>query len=105
MTTYKLIIKNILKTYNNPFLYKSINDNIDGIQKCIFSILLNKEINIKNKFDFFNDSLEHFLIKNKKENEFIEYFYKIQKTYNILNRIVYNYKYKKTKLVVNTNMN
>ena len=105
MTTYKLIIKNILKTYNNPFLYKSINDNIDGIQKCIFYILLNKEINIKNKFDFFNDSLEHFLIKNKKENEFIEYFYKIQKTYNILNRLVYNYKYKKTKLVVNTDMN
>ena len=105
MTTYKLIIKNTLKTYNNPFLYKSINDNIDGIQKCIFTILLNKEINIKNKFEFFYDSLDHFLIKNKKENEFIEYFYKIQKTYNILNRLVYNYKYKKTKLVVNTDMN
>jgi len=109
MTTYKLIITNILKTYNNPFLYKNnnnnINDNIDGILKCIFSILLNKEINIKNKFSFFFDSLDHFLIKNNKENEFIEYFYKIQKTYNILNRFVYNYKYKKTKLVVNTDMN
>ena len=109
MTTYRLIITNILKTYNNPFLYKNnnndINDNIDGILKCIFSILLNKEINIKNKFSFFFDSLDHFLIKNNKENEFIEYFYKIQKTYNILNRFVYNYKYKKTKLVVNTDMN
>ena len=43
------------------------------------------------------------MIKDTKE-EFIEYFYKVQKTYNVFNRFVYNYKYKKAQIVVNTDM-
>ena len=49
MSTYKLIIKKILKTDNNVFLYNYIDDGIDNIVKTFFDLLLNKEINIKNK--------------------------------------------------------
>ena len=104
MSTYKLIIKKILKTDNNVFLYNYIDDGIDNIVKTFFDLLLNKEINIKNKFDFFKESLENFFIKNNNEESFIRYFCKIQKTYHILNRFVYHYKYKKAKIVVNADM-
>jgi hypothetical protein len=101
MTTYSLILKNILKLNNNFFSFNYKSDNMDGILKFIFLQLFNKEYSIKNKFQFYKESLNNFLIKNKKENEFIYYFYKIQKTYNILNRFIYNYKLKKSKIVVN----
>lgn len=100
MTTYSLILKNILKLNNNFFSFNYHSDNIDGTLKIIFLQLLNKEYSIKNKFEFFKESLDNFLIKNKKEKEFIQYFYKIQKTYNIFNRFIYNYKFKKSKIVV-----
>ena len=101
MTTYSLILKNILKLNNNFFSLNYNPDNIDGTLKIIFLQLLNKEYSKKNKFDFFIESLDNFLIKNKKEKEFIYYFYKIQKTFNVLNRFIYNYKLKKSKIVVN----
>ena len=105
MTTYKLIIRNIIKPDNNCFSSTYKHDGIKYYLKIIFNIFIkNTEINTKNKFFFFKDSLiDNFLIKGN-ELEFIKYFYKIQKTYNILNRFIYNYKYKKSKIVVNTDM-
>jgi len=104
MTTYSLIIKNILKTDNNNYFFKYKNDGVNSNLKLVFSILLNKQITVKNKFNFFNDTLKGFPIKNILEKEFIEYFCKIQKIYNILNRFAYNYKYKKAKIIVNNDM-
>ncbi len=104
MSTYKLIIKNTLKTSNSVFFYNYIDDGIDNSIKLIFETLLTKEINSKNKYTFLKESLDNFLIKNNKEDEFIRYFCQIQKTYNTLNKFVYNYKYKKAKTVVNTDM-
>ena len=106
MATYNLIIKNIVKTYNNIFSDNHKNDDIDGIQKIVFMAFINtnKTTNTKNKFAFFKESLEGFLIKNTREDKFINIFCKIQKTYNILNKVLYNYKYKKAKIVVNTDM-
>ena len=104
MITYSLIIKNTIKTYNNIFFSSYKNDLVDGVQKIMFSVLLNKEISTKNKFLFFKESLEGILIKNTRESEFIDYFCKIQKIYNILNKFVYNYKYKKAKTVVNADL-
>lgn len=105
MKTYKLIIKNIIKTDNHCFSFSYKPDGIKDFLKIVFNVFIkNKKINIKNKFFFFKDSLtNNFLIKGN-ETEFINYFYKIQKTYNILNRFVYNYKYKKSKVVVNTDI-
>lgn len=104
MTTYKLIIKNIIKTDRNFFSldYKE-DENIKWYIKFIFLIILDKNLNIKNKYKIFFELLNSFLIKDKKD-EFINYFCKIQKTYNILNRFIYNYKYKKTKIVVTTDI-
>ena len=104
MSTYKSIIKNILKTDNNVFLYNYIDDGIDNIIKSFFELLLTKEINVKNKFTFLKETLENFLIKNSKEESFIHYFCKIQHAYHILNRFVYHYKFKRAKLVVNADM-
>ena len=70
----------------------------------MFETFLNREINSKNKFSFFKETIDNFLIKNSKENIFVNYFCKIQKIYNTLNRFIYNYKFKKAHTVVNTNM-
>ena len=103
MSTYNSIVKNIAKTDNNIFL--SYNDNVDGIIKIFFINLLKNEINIKNKFIFFKETLDCFILKGGDiKRQFIDYFCKIQKTYNVLNRFIYNYKYKKSKVVVNTDM-
>ena len=103
MSTYNSIVKNIAKTDNNIFL--SYNDNVDGIIKIFFINLLKNEINIKNKFIFFKETLDCFMLKgDDTKRQFIDYFCKIQKTYNVLNRFIYNYKYKKSKVVVNTDM-
>jgi hypothetical protein len=104
MSTYKLIITNILKMENSVFLYNYIDDGIDNIIKLIFEMLLCKEINIKNKYAFLKESLNNFLIKHNKEDCFITYFCKIQKVYNILNKFVYNYKFKKARTVVTADM-
>jgi hypothetical protein len=105
MATLKLIINNILDLNINIFSPKNKHDNIDISSKILF-LNINKDLTTKNKFIFLQESFENFLINNNddKKNIFIEYFFKIQKTYNTLNRFVYNYKYKKAQIVVNTDM-
>jgi len=103
MTTYRFIAETILHLNNNVFSKNYTNDNIDYSIKLLFNIFLKDEVTVKKKFIFFEETLKHFLIVNIK-NEFIYYFFKIQKTYNVLNKFVYNYKYKKARLVVNTDI-
>ena len=103
MTTYSLIIKKIIKTENNFLAINYKYDGVDCIFKIFFNIMLNQDLTIKNKYKFFIETLNGFCIKGKEE-EFINYFCKIQNTYNVLNRFVYNYKYNKSKIVVNTDI-
>ena len=96
METYKLIIKKIIKTDINFFApdYKE-DETIKFYIKMSF-ILFVKDVNIRNKYKNLSKTLDGFLLTDKKKREeFIDYFYKIQKTYNTLNRFVYNYKFKK----------
>ena len=102
--TYSLIIKKIIKTENNFINYNYKYDGVDCIFKIAFNNMLNQDLNIKNKYKFFIETLNVFYIKGTKEEEFINYFCKIQKTYNILNRFAHNYKYKKSNIVVNTDI-
>jgi len=104
MTTYSLIVNNIIRT-NNNFFSKNYDktDNVDLINKSFFHILSTSKITTRSKFKFFIDTLRSALLADKRK-EFIEYFCNIQKTYNCLNKFVYNYKYKKSKIVVNTDM-
>lgn len=107
MTTYSLVIKNIIHVEDNVFssIKNDNNNRIDNIFKILFSTIMINNLSIKDKFIFFKQSLDNFYIRNhNKENEFIEYFCKIQKTYYALNRLVYNYKYKTAEIVVNTDM-
>ena len=105
METYKLIIKNTIKTDINFFaLYYKEDKIVKWYIKLSFCVF-EKEVNIENKYKKLSETLDGFLLNDKeKKEEFIDYFYKIQKTYNTISRFAYNYKYKKTKIVVNTDM-
>ena len=103
METYKLLINKIAKTDINFFSLDYKEDNtIKYYIKTAF-LLFEHNINSKNKFKNLSQTLNSFLLTDpKNKEEFILFFYKIQKTYNVINRLVYNYKLKKAKIVVNT---
>jgi len=105
METYKLIIKKSVNMNINFFSLDYKKDEINWYIKFAF-ITLESLINNKNKYKVLYDLLNGFLLKDKqdRQDEFLEYFCKIQKNYSTLNRFVYKYKFKKTKLVVNTDM-
>ena len=105
MSIYNSIVYNITKLENiNCFNLKYKYDGIHYILKIHFSLLLKNSINIKSKYTFFINTLHHFCVEDILEEQFIALFCKIQKTYNMLNKFVYNYKYKKAKTVVTTDM-
>jgi len=99
-STYSLIVKKILNINNNIFFNQDKKDKIDPIIKLAFLFRCNP----KTKFKDLTISLESFLIKNHREDEIMDYFCKIQKIYHILNRFVFKYKYKKSQIVVNKDM-
>jgi len=107
MTTYSLIIKKTLNINNNLFFKQDHKDNIDPIIRLVFwlnTINNTKKPLYRAKFENLIVCLESFLIKDQKEEEVLDYFCKIQRTYHTLNRFVFRYKYKKSKIVVNTDM-
>ena len=87
MASYISIIKEIIKTKNNVFRYNYKDDGVEGIFKIYFNMLIQNNITIKNKYKFFIDTLNNFCIKGMREEKFINFFCKIQKTYNLLNRL------------------
>lgn len=109
---FSLIIKKIIRTENNIFL--SNYDKTDKIHLMIkanfvtYDNLQLKEGKLipvnSNKFDFLDNALNSFMIKGIRENEILDYFCKIQKIYHTLNRFAFIIKYKKAKIVVNTDM-
>ena len=107
MATFIKIISKFVNLDNNIFAFNyDKTDKISGTNKLFFSMLINikHHINFKNKFDFLYQTLNNFYFSNDsvKQGEFFEMFNKIQKIYYVLNKFVYNYKYKKAKLIVNT---
>ena len=103
MMTYNLIIKNIAHTDIDFSPDSNGVSAVDPFIRLAFSIVQEVKLTTATKYKFFNDTLNGFLIKGH-ETEFVKYFCKIQKTYNVLNRFVFNYKYKKAKVVTNTDM-
>lgn len=105
--TFHLIIKKIINFDDNIFLNnyekKSNVNNINIAYKIFFNLLCN---NYKNKFDFIRETLDNFYLINNKKNtdQFFEYIYLIQKTYNALNRLAFMYKYNKSKIFINTDL-
>lgn len=109
MTTFNKIINKVVNLDNNIFLYNyDKNDKIGGLNKILFYALsTNKNNNFyKNKFYFLKENINNFYFSQKPTecNEFINLFYKIQKIYHILNRFCFLYKYKKSKIIVETDL-
>ena len=108
MSTFNKIINKVVKLDNNIFSLKHDNsDNISGIHKIFFGMLENDVFKIyKNKFYFIQESMNNFYF-SKQENEkeiFFNLFCKIQTIYHTLNRFVYLCKYKKSKLIVDNDL-
>ena len=81
MTTFKLIIKNIIKTENNIFSCNhDKTDTVNIVYKVLFQEFMNKDITVQTKFNFLNDSLQNFFLQDnyEKKEEFNLYFCKIQ---------------------------
>jgi hypothetical protein len=109
MTTFNLIVNKVINNQNNIFSYKYDNsDNTNRICKIFYGCLDDNIKNnvYKNKFDFYIKTIDNFYLSDKSVDrvEFINLFYKIQKIYHTLNRFFYNIKYKKSKLIVDTDL-
>lgn len=81
------------------------NDNKWKIS-LLFSIINKKIDSSKSKYKQYYEFLNNFLIINSEQDkeDFKATFSRVQRIYNILNRFAYNYKFKKAKIVVNTDM-
>ena len=110
MSTFNLIISKVVKLENN--IFSTNYDNYDSI-KCIYKFYFNMLYNnstthiYKTKFHFFKDIINnnfYFIENSTVKTNFLFLFNKIQKTYHILNRFIYKYKYKKSKIIVTTDL-
>lgn len=106
MNTFETIIYKVINIKNNVFSPNyDKTDNIANIHKFFFGGYIGNKI-YKNKFDFLNETVNNFYLSKKLEerNEFINYFNRIQKIYHTLNRFCFLCKFKKAKLIVNTDL-
>jgi hypothetical protein len=107
MLTYDLIINKLINFDNNIFSINYDNsDKIDGILKIFLKCICSDINSNKSKFNNLNEIMNNFYfsIKINKRDEFFDLFCKIQKVYHILNNFIISYKYKKSKLIINTDL-
>ena len=73
-------------------------------QNYFFKCFLNKKNYKHNKFVFYTEIVKNKFMTEFMRNEFIDNFNKIQRVYHIFNRIAFLYKYKKSKLIVDSDL-
>ena len=107
MNTFDYITKKIIHLENNPFSYeREKTDNIDYFIKMLFMNLNNLKF-YKNKFHFLLSAQSGFsgeLLGKKGKEDFQNLFFIIQRAYHGFQRFSYLYKYKKAKIIVNTDL-
>ena len=103
MSTLRLIIKNIAKTETDIFSPEYNNDGANGAIRIHFHMLLSSDLTIKQQYKFFYETPGGFLMTGN-AHTFVDYFCRIKKTYNVLNRFAYNYKYKRAKIVADRDL-
>jgi hypothetical protein len=101
--------KRIRKNLSNKVIkYTPIKNDNKWIMSLLFKMMITQLGGCDNKYKHkvYKELLTNFLIINSREEteKFKNMFYKIQRIYNILNRFIYNYKFKKTKVVVDSDM-
>ena len=107
MVAFNFIMDKMINFKNNTFSPGYKDDGIYSIYKVFFSILYNNYGNkYKSKLHFLQDTLNNFYfsINTDDKFDFLNLFCKIQKVYHIINRFFYLYKYKKSKLVVDIDL-
>jgi len=97
MNTFDLISKKIIGIENDTFLFANIH-------KINFFIFLQKDYSSKNKFIFLKETIENIFYTDEIREKFLDYFNKIQKTYNAFSRLAFLYKYRKAKLMIHTDL-
>lgn len=95
MHTFYYIAKKIINSDNKVFS--------ESIIQFLFNILLSKPYSIKQKYLYYNTTNENIFLNSIKDN-FISTFNKIQYVYLSFQKFAYIYKFKKTKIVVNTDI-
>jgi hypothetical protein len=65
---------------------------------------LQKDYSSKNKFIFLKETIENIFYTDEIREKFLDYFKKIQKTYNAFSRLAFLYKYKKAKIMIHTDL-
>lgn len=92
-----------LKISDYADIPENLRDTDNYLQKIFFSIS-SKEYNIKEKYLFFYKTLKNIFLAERQKIHFINIFCKIQQIYLSLNRFAYIYKYKKSCIIVNYDM-
>jgi hypothetical protein len=63
-----------------------------------------EEPSIKRKFEYYKTTIDNFFISSDTKDLFIDAFYKAQRSYYMLNRLVRNYKWRKTSFAIQTDI-
>ena len=82
----------------------SSHNFIWSLQSILFYMLYKQDYSIKKKFEYFFKTLQNIFLQTKDREKYINIFYKIQKTYFGLSKLAQIYKYKKAKVMVNTDL-
>jgi len=96
--TFHTIAKKILNIENDNWCI------FNNVHKINFYIFLKKKYNIENKFALFYDVYVNIFYTKQLNEEFVDYFSKMQRTYHAFSRLAYIYKYKKAPLMVKTDL-
>ena len=113
MLTYKLIATKLLNLDKSTFTIQEDDKEVDKevkeineLHKIFFIVMMNNISSNKSKFTCLNETLNNFYfnVKPHEKGDFLNIFYKIQKIYHTLNKLSYLYKYKKTNITVNTDL-
>jgi len=77
---------------------------IDNLYKINYIIFFQKEYSLQNKFTFLNGELNNIFNTIEIYEKKLDYFYKIQRIYYAFSRMAYIYKYKKAKIIIETDL-
>ena len=103
MNTFQYIIKKFFNLNDIiSFDIDSIKNNTDCnffniLVSCIF---IQKSYSIRNKYIFFDETINNSFITDDIRNEFINLFALFQRTYNSFSKLANLYRYKKAKIII-----
>lgn len=113
MSFYKCIYDYELNAVRNRFV-KEIDENGHISYNCYsvisfknmlyLLIAIIEEPSIKRKFEYYKSTIDNFFISSDTKKMFIDAFNKAQRVYYMLNRLIRNYKWRKTSFAIQTDI-